>query len=171
MSALSVHVSEKVFRRGDTRALDQVRFDVEAGRFVALVGPSGAGKTSLLNIVAGLDRDFGGEVRVDPPGAGVGMVFQSPRLLPWLTVLDNIRLVLGDDAGERAEAVREMLSDLGLQGFENAFPGQLSGGMQRRVGLARAFAVRPSLLLMDEPFVSLDAPLAWRLRDQLMEVH
>ncbi len=170
MSALAVHVRRKHYRQGDTLALQDVRFRVDAGQFVALVGPSGAGKTSLLNIVAGLDRDFTGEVTVDGAATPMGVVFQSPRLMPWLSVLDNIRLVLPESAGDDPQAVRALLRELELEGFENAFPGRLSGGMQRRVGLARAFAVHPRLLLMDEPFVSLDAPLARRLRELLLSL-
>jgi NitT/TauT family transport system ATP-binding protein len=96
-------------------------------------------------------------------------VFQTPRLMPWLSVLDNIRLVLSREA-RQARVADEILVEVGLEGFEEAYPGQLSGGMQRRVALARAFCVNPGLLLMDEPFASLDDPLAWRLRGQLSEL-
>ena len=140
------------------------------------MGPSGAGKSTLLNIISGLDRDLDGEVQVDgqplhPGGAAtpvrIGFVFQEPRLMPWLTVLDNLLLVL-DKEPQSVARCRHLLSEVGLAEVEHAFPSQLSGGMQRRVALARAFAVRPELLLMDEPFLSLDAPTAARLRDLLL---
>ncbi len=166
MSAVEIRVERKVYPQSETVALEAMTLRIERGQFLALVGPSGAGKTSLLNIIAGLDDSFDGEVAVAPDAARVSMVFQTPRLMPWLSVTDNIRLVLGRDAD--SSALTALLHDLELDGFEDAFPGQLSGGMQRRVSLARAFAVDPQLLLMDEPFLSLDEPLAWRLREQLM---
>lgn len=174
-SGLRIEIERKAFESPPTLALEGLELTVEPGEFVAIVGPSGAGKSTLLNIVAGLDRRYEGKVA---PAAGedgaqgrrVGYVFQTPRLMPWLTALDNVRLVLpledGDKAGD-IEAAREILDEIGLRGFEDAYPGQLSGGMRRRVALARAFSVNPALLLMDEPFASLDAPLAWRLRGRL----
>ena len=174
-SGLRIEIERKAFESPPTLALEGLELTVEPGEFVAIVGPSGAGKSTLLNIVAGLDRRYEGKVA---PAAGedgaqgrrVGYVFQTPRLMPWLTALDNVRLVLpledGDKAGD-IEAAREILDEVGLRGFEDAYPGQLSGGMRRRVALARAFSVNPALLLMDEPFASLDAPLAWRLRGRL----
>ncbi len=171
---LRVEIRRKAYDSPPTLALEEVDFTVAAGQFVALVGPSGAGKSTLLNIVAGLDRDFQGEVASSAGGAApseapVGYVFQTPRLLPWLSVLENVRLVLPRGAKDMSGAL-ELLAEVGLEGFEDAYPGQLSGGMQRRVALARAFCVKPSLLLMDEPFASLDEPLAWRLRGQLIEL-
>ena len=173
-TGLRITIERKAFESPPTVALEGLELAVEPGEFVAIVGPSGAGKSTLLNIVAGLDRHYEGDV-VYAPGANgvrdprVGYVFQSPRLMPWLTALDNVRLVLPQDAGGD-EAARAILDEVGLQGFEDAYPGQLSGGMQRRVALARAFSVKPVLLLMDEPFASLDEPLAWRLRGRLHEL-
>lgn len=166
-----IGIERKTFEHPPTLALEGLEFSVEPGEFVAIVGPSGAGKTTLLNIVAGLDRDFEGEVAGDAGGDGagdrrIGYVFQTPRLMPWLTALENVRLVLPQGA-DGVEAARAILDEVGLQGFEDAYPGRLSGGMQRRVALARAFGVNPALLLMDEPFASLDEPLAWRLRGRL----
>jgi ABC-type nitrate/sulfonate/bicarbonate transport system ATPase subunit len=149
-------------------ALDRLDLAVEAGEFLCLVGPSGSGKTTLLRILAGLDRGFTGRLSL-PPGLHSAIVFQEPRLMPWLTVLDNLLLVApsaksgaGDPAArERALA---LLREVDVAGFADAYPGQLSGGMQRRVALARALLVAPELLLMDEPFVSLDMPTASHLR-------
>jgi NitT/TauT family transport system ATP-binding protein len=158
-------------------ALRDFALTVRPGEFVCLVGPSGCGKSTLLNIAGGLDRDFSGRALVDgaAPAAGIGFMFQSPRLMPWLSVLDNVRLVLpGIDAEARQRderKARELLAAMELSDVLDAWPGRLSGGMQRRVALARAFAVEPRLLLMDEPFVSLDAPTADRLRDMLIDLH
>jgi ABC-type nitrate/sulfonate/bicarbonate transport system ATPase subunit len=146
-------------------ALAALRLQVRAGEWVCLVGPSGSGKTTLLNIIGGLDPNFDGDLRFSQPPR-IGTVFQSPRLMPWLTVRDNVALVLrGTDAAERAE---RLLSTVGMQEARQLFPSALSGGMKRRVALARAFAVEPTLLLMDEPLVSLDAPVAQRLRTLML---
>lgn len=127
---------------------------------VALVGPSGVGKSTLLRMIGGIDTVFKGRVTVDglPASAAPppGFVFQDPRLLPWLTALDNVRVVRKETTREEAT---EMLRRVGLAGSEDAFPHQLSGGMQRRVAIARAFSVNSRLLLLDEPFVSLDRTL------------
>jgi ABC-type nitrate/sulfonate/bicarbonate transport system ATPase subunit len=165
---VEIDIAHKAFAdRGGRRhvALAGVRLALADGEFVCLVGPSGCGKTTLLNIVGGLEREFDGEVR-HPAGQRIGTVFQTPRLLPWLTVLDNVCLVsTAPDAGARARA---LLGAMELGDVLHAFPGQLSGGMQRRVALARAFIIEPTLLLLDEPFVSLDTPTAERLRAMLV---
>ncbi len=162
-AGLSIAIRRKAW--GVRTVLAGLRLDVADGEFVCVVGPSGCGKSTLLNLLGGLDRDFDGEIA---RGTGaLGVLFQNPRLMPWLTVLDNVRLVLPADAdGGHA---RELLAAMGLGDALAHFPRQLSGGMQRRVALARAFAVRPRLLLLDEPFVSLDAPVAARLRALLLE--
>ena len=170
-SGIRIAIERKAFESPPAVALMGLALAVEPGEFLAIVGPSGAGKSTLLNIVAGLDGHYEGEVvhtaaRNGTRDPRVAYVFQTPRLMPWLTALDNVRLVLPQEAGS-VEAAREILVEVGLQGFEDAYPGQLSGGMQRRVALARAFSVKPALLLMDEPFASLDEPLAWRLRGGL----
>jgi NitT/TauT family transport system ATP-binding protein len=141
-------------------------FSLRGGEVAALVGPSGCGKTTLLRIVAGLDRDFDGNVAF-PVHGPLAMVFQEPRLLPWRTVEQNVRLA----APRATDAGLEMLfQTLGLKAHRNHYPGELSLGLARRVALARAFAVEPDLLLLDEPFVSLDDALAARLREELAEL-
>jgi len=144
-------------------ALDRLDLTVEEGEFLCLVGPSGSGKTTLLRILAGLDRGFTGRLSL-PPGLHSAIVFQEPRLMPWLTVLDNMLLVAAPGGAAARERALALLEEVDIAGFADAYPGQLSGGMQRRVALARALLVAPELLLMDEPFVSLDMPTANHLR-------
>ncbi len=145
------------------QVLGELAFGLGSGKIAALVGPSGCGKTTLLRIVAGLDRDFEGNVAFPAHGT-LGMVFQEPRLLPWRTVEQNVRLA----APRATDAGLEMLfQTLGLKAHRDHYPGELSLGLARRVALARAFAVEPDLLLLDEPFVSLDDALAARLREEL----
>ncbi len=177
LSGLRVDIRRKVYAGAARPALEHLRFTAAPGEIVAIVGPSGAGKSTLLNVVAGLDRAVDGDVHLDgerahrngQPAVRIGVMFQASRLMPWLTVLDNVRLVLGRDPESTTQA-RKLIRDVGLDEVEGAFPGQLSGGMQRRVALARAFAIRPQLLLLDEPLVSLDAPTASRLRRQLLDL-
>ncbi|MBC7134002.1 MAG: ABC transporter ATP-binding protein [Roseovarius sp.] len=133
--------------------LQDIHLQLHEGETLALVGPSGIGKTTLLRVIAGLSPDFDGHCHLRGTCA---VVFQEPRLLPWLDVLHNICVT----TGESAEAARRALAEVGLAGREQDFPDQLSLGQQRRLALARAFAVRPDLLLLDEPFVSLDPDLA-----------
>lgn len=169
---LSVRIDAKAYPKApDTRVLEGVRFDIEPAEFVAVVGPSGCGKSTLLHIVAGLDTEFMGRVdwREDARERRLGYVFQNPRLLPWLTVRNNIRLVL-DDSVSGTERIDDLLEAMELSGYADYHPNRISVGMQRRVGLARAFAVEPELLLMDEPFVSLDLPTANLLRSLLLRV-
>lgn len=138
--------------------LGAIRLTVGPGERVAILGPSGIGKTTFLRIVAGLDRDFAGEI------AGTGkttVVFQEPTLLPWRTALDNITVTTGVEAAQ----ARTLLGEVGLAQKEALYPRQLSLGQQRRLALARAFAPQPDTLLLDEPFVSLDAETAGRMLD------
>lgn len=177
MTGLEVNIERKEFVKAGVCALEAMHFKAIPGEFLAIVGPSGSGKSTLLNIVAGLDQDVAGWVRLDgyPLINGrrlqsrIGFMFQDARLMPWLTVLDNLLLVLDNEEEHLAKA-QDLLCQVGLDEFAKAYPGQLSGGMQRRVALARAFAVQPTLLLMDEPFLSLDAPTAERLRVLLLDL-
>lgn len=148
MNLLAVAIRRKAF--GTVEVLRDLAFEVDRGETLAVLGPSGVGKSTLLRIVAGLDPDYDG--RVTRPER-LAMVFQEPTLLPWRNTAQNVTLTTGVDAAQ-AEAA---LAEVGLAGKGALYPRQLSLGQQRRLGLARAFAVRPDLLLMDEPFVSLDA--------------
>jgi len=165
-SRLEVCIKQKFFRAasGDNlHVLGELNFALENGEVAALVGPSGCGKTTLLRIIAGLDRDYQGTVRL-PAHCRLGMVFQEPRLLPWRSVEANVRLA----APQATDATLEALfQTLGLAAHRGHYPGELSLGLARRVALARAFAVDPDLLVLDEPFVSLDAALAQHLREEL----
>jgi NitT/TauT family transport system ATP-binding protein len=166
---LDVNIKQKSFRAssgGKLQVLGELVFSLGSGEVAALVGPSGCGKTTLLRIVAGLDRDFDGDVAFPAHGT-LAMVFQEPRLLPWRTVEQNVRLAAPRASDDELAALFEMLE---LTAHRNHYPGELSLGLARRVALARAFAVNPDLLLLDEPFVSLDAELALRLRAELAEL-
>lgn len=166
---LEIDVDGKTFDFLPTLLLENFRLDIEPSSVVALVGPSGVGKSTLLRMIGGVDTLFSGRVLVDgaiaadaPPA---GFVFQDPRLMPWLTAVENIRAVRPET--KEAEAL-EMLMRVGLAGFERYYPHELSGGMQRRVALARAFSVNPRLLLLDEPFVSLDRTLVTEMEQVLL---
>ncbi len=160
------------------RVFDNVSFAVRAGEFVSLIGPSGCGKSTLLNLSAGLDEAHSGSIYVDGrevrgPGLDRGVVFQEFALFPWLTVLGNIEFGLrskGVSADERREAAQRFVKLVGLSGFENFHPYRLSGGMRQRVGIARALAIEPSVLLMDEPFAALDAQTRESMQKALGEI-
>jgi NitT/TauT family transport system ATP-binding protein len=160
-----IHVDQVSKRYGDRTVMSGVSFDVGAREIVSIVGPSGCGKTTLLRCVAGLTPPDGGAVSiadhvVTEPPEGVGVVFQHFGLFPWKTVFGNVAYgltVRGVPRRETEPRVRELIGMVGLEGFEHSYPYQLSGGMQQRAGLARALAIEPRVLLMDEPFASLDA--------------
>lgn len=165
---LELRIDAKSYLSADGTPVEVVRdleLRLEAGSFGALIGPSGCGKTTILRIAAGLDADFKGQLRT--PGAGrLGMVFQEPRLLPWRTVEDNIRLALPADQAN--VDLTDLVGMLGLGSHLTRYPGELSLGLARRAAIARAFAVNPDFLLLDEPFVSLDEAVAARLRSELV---
>lgn len=173
MAALTVRIEEKRFpavgAAPEKHVLGQLEFSADRGETVAITGPSGCGKTTLLNIVAGLDTDFRGQV-VRPPSGRIGYVFQEPRLLPWRTVADNLRLVLQGSAHEQEQRIARVLAEVGLTEARDVYASRLSLGMARRVAIARAFVIEPELLLLDEPFVSLDAPTARRMRLLLLDL-
>jgi NitT/TauT family transport system ATP-binding protein/sulfonate transport system ATP-binding protein len=157
-----------------TRALEPTTLDIGNNDFVTILGPSGCGKSTLLRIIAGLDRPTSGRVLLDGlevtgPGADRGMVFQSYTLFPWLTVRDNIAFGLrerGLSETERGKIADGFIERVGLSGFENHWPKQLSGGMQQRTAIARALANDPKILLLDEPFGALDNQTRALMRDQ-----
>ncbi|HEY64888.1 MAG TPA: ABC transporter ATP-binding protein [Caldilineae bacterium] len=171
---------KKVFhlRQGPLVALDGVSLDVATNEFVTIVGTSGCGKSTLLHLIAGLIPLTSGTIEVDGrqidgPGADRGMVFQSYTLFPWLKVLDNVKFALRKlnlSRKEQDEIAREHLRLVGLEGFADAYPSQLSGGMQQRVAIARALAYNPSILLMDEPFGALDAQTRGLMQELLLRV-
>jgi NitT/TauT family transport system ATP-binding protein len=158
-------------------ALDGVDLTVPAGLFVSLVGPSGCGKTTLLRLVDGLIAPQRGSVRIfgqpPRPGPDMGFVFQSFRLIPWLSVLANVAFALGEtglSAAARRQRALEQLELVGLARFRDAYPGELSGGMKQRVAIARALVTKPRILLMDEPFASIDAQTRELLQIELMRL-
>jgi NitT/TauT family transport system ATP-binding protein len=161
-------------RKGEppVTALGGVSFELSGHTFVSLVGPSGCGKSTLLNILSGVDSPTSGELSVTEDGrpAKLGYVFQDARLLPWRTVRQNMLYVQDRDDEETRQRVDKYLDMVGLGKHGDFYPGQLSGGMQQRVGIARAFAVEPDLLIMDEPFSHLDAITARELRAQLQDI-
>jgi NitT/TauT family transport system ATP-binding protein len=163
---------------GPVAALADVSLTVRAGEFVTLIGPSGCGKTTLLKMLAGLVLPDAGEVRIDGrrvtgPGRDRSLVFQDFALLPWATVLGNVAFGLelqGVPRRQREATAREYIRKVKLAGFEHHYPHQLSGGMQQRVGLARALAIRPQILLMDEPFASVDEQTRRLFQDDLLRL-
>src|SRR5882672_4597265 len=169
LARLEVAIRQKAYSAatgGTLRVIEGLTFSLGKGEVGALVGPSGCGKTTLLRIIAGLDADYEGEVHL-PDHGRLGMVFQEPRLLPWRTLEHNVRLAAPQVTDDE---LTSLFAALGLSAHRQHYPGELSLGLARRVALARAFAVNPDLLLLDEPFVSLDDALATRLRDELAEL-
>jgi sulfonate transport system ATP-binding protein len=160
---------------GPVVALESVDLTVRPCEFVSLVGPSGCGKSTLLRAIAGLDLEYDGEILADGvpvhgPDLSRGIVFQEPRLFPWLTLADNVGFGLRANGHTRADRVRELITLVGLTGFEKAYSHQLSGGMAQRAAIARALAPKPGVLLLDEPFGALDAFTRMRLQDALQEI-
>jgi NitT/TauT family transport system ATP-binding protein len=163
---------------GDLRVLDEVTLEVAAGDRLAVVGPSGCGKTTFLRIVAGLEHASSGEVLLDgravrEPGTDRGFVFQNDSLLPWRTVFANAiigREVAGSVGPQDRQRIMDLLKLVGLEGFEHYHPRQLSGGMRQRVNLARALAIDPEILLMDEPFAALDAQTREIMQTELLRI-
>jgi len=179
-AALQIRGVAKTYRLHDRTlpVLADIDLDLERGQFVSIVGASGCGKSTLLRLIAGLEGDYAGEIHIDGapitgPGLERGIVFQDHRLLPWLTVADNVRIALLNrpiSTGDAASLVREHLALVGLQGFESAYPHQLSGGMAQRAAIARALINAPKVLLLDEPFGALDALTRLRLQGELQRI-
>ncbi len=180
MSILEVQHINKTFTNEKTRmtVLENVDLSVTADEFICLVGPSGCGKSTLLRIIAGLEKADSGTVLfkgqpIAKPTPKITMVFQLFGLLPWKTASENIEVpleVLGVEKQNRVHVAQEYLQMVGLEGFENTYPHDLSGGMKQRVGIARALALKPEVLLMDEPFSSLDELTAKTLRELVLNI-
>jgi NitT/TauT family transport system ATP-binding protein len=156
----------------DVIALEDVSFEASGHTFVSIVGPSGCGKSTLLNILAGVENPTEGTADITKDGsrARVGYVFQAPRLLPWRSVMDNMLFVQPEQTDDVRERAARYLDMVGLSEQHKTWPAQLSGGMQQRVGIARAFSIEPDALLMDEPFSHLDAITARGLRRELHSI-
>lgn len=171
---------EKTYQEGQqlVSALGNLSFDIDHSEFVSIIGPSGCGKSTLLNLIAGIDSPTSGEIRlhgeaITTPHPRISMMFQSSALFPWRTSLENIEYgleVQGVEVEERRRIGRDLIDLVGLRGHEHSYPKQLSGGMRQRVGLARALAVDPEIVLMDEAFSSLDEFTAEILREEVVEL-
>ncbi len=177
-SLLQIRNVSKLFSNG-TLAIQGVNLDLAAGEFVSLLGPSGCGKSTLLRIIAGLGLPSSGTVdwpsspytAAGSPEPGLGFVFQDPTLMPWSNAIRNVMLPLvlgGTDRRDAEGRAAEMLQLVGLEGFERAYPRELSGGMKMRVSIARGLVTRPKILLMDEPFAALDEITRHKLNDDLL---
>ena len=170
----------KEFAKGERRvvALEDIDLTVAEREFVAILGPSGCGKSTLLNMVAGFDQPTRGSVKVAgeeilAPSPSRGVVFQEPALFPWLTVMDNVLFgpkTLGQPAADYRARAAQIIEQIGLSGFEASYPAELSGGMRQRVGIARVLIVEPKVLLMDEPFGSLDAQTRTLMQELLLSL-
>jgi NitT/TauT family transport system ATP-binding protein len=174
-----IHLAAVRKTYGEHLAISDASFDVMPGELMSLVGPSGCGKSTLLKILAGLHSHDGGELRMGSPShpfdpaRDVGMVFQAPLLLKWRRILQNVLLpaeILGLPAGEARERARDLLALVGLSGYEDKFPDELSGGMQQRAAIARALVHDPKLVLMDEPFGALDALTREKMNLELLRI-
>jgi ABC-type nitrate/sulfonate/bicarbonate transport system ATPase subunit len=179
MPKISVRGLSKSFKSakgGQLPVIDGVAFDVAEGEFVAIVGPSGCGKSTLMNILAGFETPDAGQVLIDgrphpgPSPQGI-VISQHGSVFPWLTVQQNLMFGLGEQHGtDKAGLADHYAAMVGLKGFENAYPHELSGGMLKRVELARAFIVKPEILYLDEPFSALDALMNLRMRNELLRI-
>ena len=164
----------KVFPGDKAPVLENVTIQVAKGELVALIGPSGCGKSTVLNMIAGLVKPSAGAITHAEPGMRISYIFQRPRLLPWRNVRRNVAFSLeqtGVSGDARRQAITAAIRRVNLEGHENKYPHQLSGGMQQRVALARGLAIEPGVLLLDEPFGALDALTRAHLQDQVMELH
>lgn len=172
MSDINISIQDKTYRSEHVddrqhQAISDLQLGVGRNEFVCLLGPSGCGKTTLLNMIAGLDSHYQGQIRfgAETKAANIGYVFQNPRLLPWFTVRQNIEVVFEQIPPHAL--IDSLLTAMQLDDVQEVYPERLSLGMQRRVAIIRAFAINPDILLMDEPFVSLDAPSARQVRNLL----
>ncbi|MFU8787893.1 MAG: ABC transporter ATP-binding protein [Methylobacter sp.] len=170
MTDIHINIQRKLYPTAATPSISKLKLSLHSNEFICLVGPSGCGKTTLLNIISGLDEDYDGDILVGEQHTQpkIGYIFQNPRLLPWRTVRENIELAL--DATVDAAVIDDLLELMQLTQAQHSYPERLSLGMSRRVAIIRAFAIDPEVLLMDEPFVSLDAPTARQVRELLLKL-
>ena len=172
---LNVKINTKIYEDKNQKtfntAIKDMIFDVPQGEFCSLVGPSGCGKTTLLNMLSGLDQNIDGNINYrdgsKPNDWPIGYMFQEARLIPWLTVRENVDIVTDQSEASKNLGI-ELIKEIELEKYMNSYPSQLSGGMQRRVAIARAFVNKPRILLLDEPFISLDQNVANLLRQILL---
>ncbi len=172
MTTVHIQIHEKIYHGAKIPTIKNFNLTLNAGEFVCLVGQSGCGKTTLLNSISRLDSNYSGEIQIGNKSQNpkIGFVFQQPCLLPWRTVRENIELVFENQKTIPKSQIDDLLNLMQLTNYANAYPKQLSEGMKRRVSIIRAFAINPDLLLMDEPFVSLDAPMAREVRELLRQL-
>src|SRR6202165_2641025 len=182
MATIEISGVSKIFkdpkRKVDIAALDDINVEVAKNEFLCLLGPSGCGKSTLLNMIAGFEKPSSGTVKVDgqlitAPGADRGMVFQHANLMPWLPVWENVAfhlLLRGGQKARRRETAQRYIDMVGLTGFENHYPSELSGGMNQRVGIARALLMNPQVILMDEPFGALDEQNRMDMQNELVGI-
>ncbi len=157
------------------QALKDISIDIQMGEFISIIGASGCGKSTLLRIIGGLETVYDGDITIDGkkilgPSREKGFVFQDHRLLPWLTVAENIAFSIPDDEIHKTELITEHIELVGLKGFEGVYPNQLSGGMAQRASIARALANKPKVLLLDEPFGALDAITKIQMQEEMLRI-
>lgn len=178
MQDISINIDKKIFFNPKEKSLSHLAIDkfklfIPKGEFCSIIGPSGCGKTTLLNLISGLDNSLNGAIKFGNnksiSSVKLAYMFQTPRLLPWLNVIENVEIVLSKEQ-KKMSISKDILSIMGLEKFIKYYPNKLSGGMQRRVALARSFATEPELLILDEPFISLDEPIADMLREMLIKL-
>ena len=182
MATIEIFHLSKIFkdakRKSDVVALDDINLEVAKNQFLCLLGPSGCGKSTLLNMIAGFEKPTSGTVTVDgqlitAPGSDRGVVFQQANLMPWLPIWENVAfhlLLRGGQKGERRAIAQRYIDMVGLTGFENHYPSELSGGMNQRVGIARALLMNPQVILMDEPFGALDEQTRMDMQNELVRI-
>ena len=177
MNQINIEIKKKIFplkiqnKKSENLIFKNFNFTIKEGQFVSFFGPSGCGKTTLLNIISGLDKDFDGSVQTynSKTKPNISYMFQAPRLFPWLTAIENIKFPI--KKRKNCEKIAfELINKIELERYKNQYPNKLSGGMQRRIALARAFAPNPNILLLDEPFISIDKKVSNTLRKILVKL-
>ena len=179
MNQINIEIKKKTFplktqnKQSENLIFKNLNFIIKKSQFVSIFGPSGCGKTTLLNIISGLDKDFDGSVQTlnsqTNPNKNISYMFQAPRLFPWLTTIENVKFPIKKKKNCEKIAF-EFIKKIGLEKYRNQYPNRLSGGMQRRIALARAFATNPNILLLDEPFISIDRKISNSLRKLLIKL-